>query len=460
MTVTHCSRVRNFRRGDEVPLGCYQPNGLKTVQGNVVRILVLGGTGFIGSALVARLASEGHQCLTISRGKAETSSHRRLDVTKAVRPEDWIAALKGVDVVINAAGALQDVASKEIRGVHVTGVRALYQACESCGVRRVIHFSAIGVDRDAPSQFSQTKREGEDVLMARDLDWIILRPSVVIGRAAYGGSALLRGLAALPLMPRMPNTAPIQPVHLDDLIETVRFFLRLDAPTRLALDIVGPRKMSFDAAIQIFRRWLRLRPAWSFPLHPSVASVLYRLGDLVHALGWHTPITTTAQAEMRRGATGDPNLWQRTTGIIPRDIEATLNREPASVQERWFARLYAIKPVVFGVFGLFWISTGLISLGAGYEYGMSLLREGGLPERLGAATLTAGALADIAIGLCIIYRPFSRAGLWAALSISVAYAVIGTALVPRLWSDPLGPMLKIWPVLVLNVVAMAIREGR
>lgn len=218
--------------------------------------------------------------------------------------------------------------------------------------------------------------------------------------------------------------------------------------------------MSFDAAARIFRRWLRLPPAWSFPLHPSVASVLYRLGDLVHAFGWRTPITTTAQAEMRRGATGDPDLWQRTTGIIPRDIETALYREPASVQERWFARLYAIKPVVFGVFGLFWISTGLISLGAGYEYGMSLLREGGLPERLGVATLTAGALADIAIGLCIIYRPFSRAGLWAALSISLTYAVIGTALVPRLWSDPLGPMLKIWPVLVLNVVAMAIREDR
>lgn len=202
----------------------YQPNGLKTVQSNVVRILVLGGTGFIGSALVARLASEGHQCLTVSRGKAETSCHRRLDITKAVRPEDWTAALKGVDVVINAAGALQDVAGKATRGVHVIGVSALYHACESCGVRRVIHFSAIGIDRDAPSQFSQSKREGEDVLMARDLDWIILRPSVVIGRAAYGGSALLRGLAALPLMPRMPNTAPIQPVHLDDLIETVRFF--------------------------------------------------------------------------------------------------------------------------------------------------------------------------------------------------------------------------------------------
>ena len=163
---------------------------------------------------------------------------------------------------------------------------------------------------------------------------------------------------------------------------------------------------------------------------------------------------------MRRGAIGDPAPWQATTGITALDVETALMREPASVQERWFARLYALKPLVFGVFGLFWIATGLISLGPGFEYGMSLLREGGLPERFGVATLMAGALADIAIGCAILYRPLSRYGLWAALIISLIYVVVGTSLVPRLWSDPLGPMLKIWPVLMLNLVALAIREDR
>jgi hypothetical protein len=75
-------------------------------------------------------------------------------------------------------------------------------------------------------------------------------------------------------------------------------------------------------------------------------------------------------------------------------------------------------------------------------------------------TLVAGALADIAIGFAILYRPLSHYGLWAALIISLVYVVVGTALVPRLWADPLGPMLKIWPVLVLNIVALAIREDR
>lgn len=425
-----------------------------------MRVLVLGGTGFIGSAIVARLTSDGHQCITMSRGSDANNQHLRLDIANATSPADWHTALHDIDAVVNAAGTLQDSAGQSAEGVHVTGVDALYAACEARGVRRVIHFSAIGVDREAPTSFSRTKREGEAALVARDLDWVVLRPSVVIGRSAYGGSALLRGLAALPILPVLPDSAPIQPVHLDDVVDTVVHFLRPDVPGRQTLDLAGPRRMSFDDAVDMVRRWMRWRPAWRVRTPRPLASLLYRLGDVAYALGWRTPITNTAQREMRRGAVGDPRPWQQAMGIVPRDVEEALMREPVSVQERWFARLYAIKPLLFGVFGLFWIATGLISLGPGFEYGMSLLREGGLPEDFGTLTLVAGAVADLLIGCAILYRPLSRFGLWAALIISLVYVVVGTALVPRLWSDPLGPMLKIWPVLVLNIVALAIREDR
>jgi hypothetical protein len=75
-------------------------------------------------------------------------------------------------------------------------------------------------------------------------------------------------------------------------------------------------------------------------------------------------------------------------------------------------------------------------------------------------TVVAGAAADIAIGALIAWRPTSRWGLWGAIGICIVYALIGTVLVPRLWLDPLGPMLKIWPILVLHLVALAILEDR
>jgi hypothetical protein len=258
----------------------------------------------------------------------------------------------------------------------------------------------------------------------------------------------------------MPDTAAIQPVHLDDVVETVLFFLRPGTPSGVALDMAGPERMAFSDAVALFRSWLRWRPAYRLHLPSWVASAAYRAGDVAQLLGWATPINSTAQAEMRRGATGDPEPWHQLTGVTSRNLKVALAREPVSVQERWFARLYALKPLIFGIFGMFWIATGIISVSVGWDVGMSLTREGGLQEHVAALTVSTGALTDIIIGLAILWRPLSRYGLWAALIISLAYVVIGTVLVPRLWAEPLGPMLKIWPVLMLNLVAMAIREDR
>jgi hypothetical protein len=87
------------------------------------------------------------------------------------------------------------------------------------------------------------------------------------------------------------------------------------------------------------------------------------------------------------------------------------------------------------------------------------MEEGGAGV-LAGPSVVAGALADIIIGIGIALRPFARAALYAALALSLFYAVAGTILVPRLWADPLGPMLKIWPVIALNLVALAILDER
>jgi uncharacterized protein YbjT (DUF2867 family) len=429
-----------------------------------MQVLIVGASGLIGSSIAARLASEGHDVVGITRRVPQAAfprvTYRSLDINKAVNPADWRPYLLGVDAVVNCAGVLQDSPRDSTSHVHDKGPAALFEACVQSGVRRVIHFSAIGVDRQTPSAFSRTKLAGDEALMALPLDWVILRPSVVIGRNAYGASALMRGLAALPIVPAMPNTAPLQPVHLDDVVETVLFFLRNDAPARQAIEIAGPRQLTFDETVAMFRRWLGWRPARVVKLPSWGARLIYRVGDAIAQLGWTPPVRSTAAREMVRGATGDAGLLTRLSGIKPRDIETALAREPAPVQERWFAGLYILKPAVFIVFAAFWISTGLISIGPGRERGVSLVMEGGVSRTVALLATLSGGFADIAIGLLLAFRRSARLGLYAAFSISVAYAIIGTILVPRLWVDPLGPMLKIAPVMVFNLVALAILEDR
>jgi len=419
-----------------------------------MKVAVLGGTGLIGSAIIAHLTSRGHSVISMSR-----SGSRRVDLAEATSPSYWTPYLAGVEAVINCAGALQDSPGVSTAMVHHHGIAHLFAACEQLGIRRVIHFSAIGVDRETPTAFSQTKLSGDLALMAKDLDWIILRPSVVLGRAAYGASALMRGLASLSLIPVMPNTGELQIVLLADVVRVVEKLLDPAAPSRQIIELVGPHRYSFGDVVSLLRRWYRWPPAREIRLPRFVSSLIYKVGDVIALLGWRPPVRSTAEREMVRGAIGSPDGMGRL-GCHPKSLFEFFAREPASVQERWFARMYLLKPVVFIVTSLFWIATAYVSLGPGWEYGLGIMREGGVKGTPAVLTVIAGASADLVIGIAIAFRRTTRYGLYAAIAISFTYAVIGTILVPRLWAEPLGPMLKIWPIIVLHFVALAIVDDR
>jgi uncharacterized protein YbjT (DUF2867 family) len=430
-----------------------------------VRILLIGATGFIGSGVAARLKRDGHQVVGLGRG-GESAARRlavdewiQLDLRHALAAEAWLPHLAEIEAVVNCAGVLQDSVRDSTARVHRDAPAALRKACEQAGVRRVIHFSAMGVDRGGITDFSQTKGEGDEALATSSLDWAILRPSVVVGRAAYGGSALFRGLAALPILPRTPEAGPLAIVQLDDVAETVARLLRPGAPSRVALELSGPQSLTFEEVVGAYRAWFGWRPARIVSTPSWLMGAAYRVGDLIAMLGWRPPIRTTAQAEIVRGAVGDNRAWREATGIEPRALAAALAAEPASVQERWFARLYFLKAVAIGTFALFWLLTGLVSLGPGYELAKDYMERAGAGP-LSAPSVIAGGLADITVFCAMVYRPTTRLALYAAILLSVFYLVAGTILLPDLWRDPLGPMMKIWPILALNFVCLAVLDER
>lgn len=430
-----------------------------------MRVLVVGATGLIGGTVVARLIEAGCEVVGIARRTAAAARSIpaarwiTLDIAAAKRPEGWFSCVTGIDAVVNCAGVLQDSPYESTRAVHVDGVTALFAACERLGVRLVVHFSAIGVDREAPTSFSQTKIEGDRALMQSSLDWVILRPSVVVGAGAYGASAMFRGLAALPLLPMMPETGLLQPVQLDDVAETVLLCLASKIPPRVALELAGPDRLSLAEIVRRYRHWLGWGEPRMLALPGWSAALFYWLGDIAGWLGWRPPMRSTARREIVRGAVGDPSAWMRVSGIAPKSLSAALAARPASVQERWFSQIYFLKPAAFVILSLFWLVTGLIALGPGYQAGVELMREAGAGALSGACVI-AGALADVVIGIAIALRRTARAGLFVAIAVSVFYAIAATATTPWLWLDPLGPLVKIAPIVVLTLVALAILEDR
>lgn len=432
-----------------------------------MKVLVTGAYGFIGSAITARILSGGHEVVGVGRNIARAARQHpevhwiSLDIGKAKSAADWLPHLRGVDAVINCAGALQDGGSDDVRSVQVDGTIALFAACEQAGIRRVIHISAIGIDRETPTKFSATKLIADRDLEARDLDWVILRPSVVYGRSAYGGSALLRAAAALPgIVPAFPDTAELQLVHLDDVSNTVAFFLKPDAPSKLALEVAGPERLSLISVVKSFRRWLGFSEGRQVTIPRWLAGFAFKLGDAVSWLGWRPPVRTTAQRELARGAVGDPAEWTRVTGTSPVSLSQALSREPASVQERWFARLYLLKPLMLGGLALFWIGTGLLTLGPGWNLSLAIMKESGAGDALAKFAVIAGSLTDLAVGSGIAFKKTAHIALIASIVVSLAYIVIGSAILPRLWADPLGPIVKVLPIIIFTVAAIFILEDR
>src|SRR3977135_1603813 len=112
-----------------------------------MRVLVIGATGLIGGAVVARLIELGRGVVAVARRTDRATRSMlavrwlALDIAAMTEVQDWLPCLAGVEAVVNCAGVLQDSPRDSTRGVHVEGVGALFAACERLGLRRVVHVS-------------------------------------------------------------------------------------------------------------------------------------------------------------------------------------------------------------------------------------------------------------------------------------------------------------------------------
>ncbi len=253
-------------------------------------ILAVGGTGFLGRHVVARLSAANLRVVVPTR-RLERARHLMLLPTVEVLQHgiatdaDLDELLAGCDAAINLVGILHghhgDPYGPEFAQAHVELPRRLAQACLRKGVRRIVHVSALGVPDaghgTAPSMYLRSKADGEQAIRdAHGLDWTILRPSVIFGPEDRFMNMFAAMQRLLPVIPLARASTRFQPVYVGDVAQAIVNALDNPATFGKTYELAGPDVYTLEELVRLAGRWSgHPRHVWALP---------YTLGQMQAAL--------------------------------------------------------------------------------------------------------------------------------------------------------------------------------
>jgi NADH dehydrogenase len=213
---------------------------------STARILVLGGSGFVGRHIVARLVAAGWNVVVPTRYR-ERAKHLILlptvdvveaDIHDPVALEQLAA---GADAAMNLVGILNERRRGDFEHAHVELPRKLVAACRAVRVPRLLHMSALNAGATAPSRYLRSKGEGEALVADSGLAWTIFQPSVIFGREDAFLNLVARLERFLPVIALACSEARFQPVYVGDVADAFVRAVDDDRTHRMRYPLCGPK---------------------------------------------------------------------------------------------------------------------------------------------------------------------------------------------------------------------------
>ena len=250
---------------------------------DIKKVLILGGSGFVGTYITNRLADRGVAVTIPTRRRERTKTlimQPNVEMVEAnIHCEKTLAELvRGQDAVINLVGILhsRDVKlpySRDFAEAHIELPRKVIAACKASGVRRLVHMSALKADPNGPSEYLCSKGDGEALVLAAqgDLDVTVFRPSVIFGLGDSFLSMFAGVLGKLPFFPLGFGQARFQPVWVADVADAFVDSLGDASTYGQAYDLCGPTVYTLRELVDYTRglcgsqaRVIALSEGWAY----------------------------------------------------------------------------------------------------------------------------------------------------------------------------------------------------
>jgi uncharacterized protein YbjT (DUF2867 family) len=415
-----------------------------------MKVLITGASGFIGRRLAASLLAHGDEVVCAGRRSGMHGGCRwvQADFASASVPA-WSELLQGVEVVVNLVGLFREQGAQTFQALHVDGPAALFDACRAAGVSRVEQVSALGAHEAAGTAFLRSKAAADRHLLSLGLDASVVQPSLVFGPDGTSSRQLLR-LACLPVL-ACPAGCPVQPVHVDDVVEGLRWLVHAAHGdwTGRRIAFAGPEPLPLCGYLATLREALGLHPAPTLVVPAWAMAAAAKAGDR-----WrHALFDSDAWRMLRQGNTATAKDLQALLQHAPRSCRQFIDegsRPPLALQAQmgWLTGLLRLSLAVV------WLLTGFVSVFV-FPVGESnaLLARAGVPEALRPLALHGAAGLDCAFGVLTLWPLRRLRWLWAAQMLLItAYTAVITLRLPEFWWHPYGPLSKNLPMLAVLVL--------